>query len=319
VGDWVMAIGNPFGLGGTVTVGIVSARGRDINQGPYDDFIQTDASINKGNSGGPLFDLNGKVIGINTAIFSQSGGSVGIGFAVASRLAKPVVAQLTKFGRTRRGWLGVRIQMVTSEIADSFGLKETAGALVAEVSENGPARKSGIKAGDIILKFNNQKVETMRRLPRIVAETPIGIDVPVILWRAGKKNKVMVKIGELKEDLVASKKVSKNNQKKKENKIVKIDNLGLALSSLNAKLKKKFSIDDKIKGVVVVGLVPDGVSAGKGVRMGDVIVEVDQGPVNKPSQVIAVVDKILKKGAKKSVLFTINRQGSIRFIGLKLN
>ena len=319
VGDWVMAIGNPFGLGGTVTVGIVSARGRDINQGPYDDFIQTDASINKGNSGGPLFDLNGKVIGINTAIFSQSGGSVGIGFAVASRLAKPVVAQLTKFGRTRRGWLGVRIQMVTSEIADSFGLKETTGALVAEVSENGPARQSGIKAGDIILMFNNQKVETMRRLPRIVAETPIGIDVPVILWRAGKKNKVMVKIGELKEDLVASKKVSKNNQKKKENKIVKIDNLGLALSSLNAKLKKKFSIDDKIKGVVVVGLVPDGVSAGKGVRMGDVIVEVDQGPVNKPSEVIAVVDKILKKGAKKSVLFTINRQGSIRFIGLKLN
>jgi serine protease Do len=244
---------------------------------------------------------------------------VGIGFAVASRLAKPVVAQLTKFGRTRRGWLGVRIQMVTSEIADSFGLKETTGALVAEVSENGPAKQSGIKAGDIILMFNNQKVETMRRLPRIVAETPIGIDVPVILWRAGKKNKVMVKIGELKEDLVASKKVSKNNQKKKENKIVKIDNLGLALSSLNAKLKKKFSIDDKIKGVVVVGLVPDGVSAGKGVRMGDVIVEVDQGPVNKPSQVVAVVDKILKKGAKKSVLFTINRQGSIRFIGLKLN
>ena len=289
VGDWVMAIGNPFGLGGTVTVGIVSARGRDINQGPYDDFIQTDASINKGNSGGPLFDLNGKVIGINTAIFSQSGG------------------------------LGVRIQMVTSEIADSFGLKETVGALVAEVSENGPAKQSGIRAGDIILMFNNQKVETMRRLPRIVAETPIGIDVPVVLWRKGKKNKVMVKIGELKEDLVASKKASKNTKKKKENEVVKIDGLGLALSSLNAKLKKKFSIDNKIKGVVVVGLVPDGISAGKGVRMGDVIVEVDQGTVNKPSEVVAVIDKILKKGAKKSVLFTINRQGSIRFIGLKLN
>ena len=169
VGDWVVAIGNPFGLGGTVTAGIVSARGRDINQGPYDDFIQTDASINKGNSGGPLFNLKGEVIGINTAIFSQSGGSVGIGFAVASRLAKPVITPLRDFGRTKRGWLGVRIQMVTDEIAESFGLKDTSGALVAEVSQNGPAKKAGIKPGDVILTFNGKKVEAMRRLPRIVA------------------------------------------------------------------------------------------------------------------------------------------------------
>jgi serine protease Do len=318
VGDWVVAIGNPFGLGGTVTAGIVSARGRDINQGPYDDFIQTDASINKGNSGGPLFDLNGKVIGINTAIFSQSGGSVGIGFAVASRLAKPVVSQLTDFGRTRRGWLGVRIQMVTNEIAESFGLKNSSGALVAEVSDNGPAQKAGIKPGDIILKFNNQNVETMRRLPRIVAETPIGIDVPVVVWRSDRKKNVTVRIGELKENIVASKKASKKNQNKKVNTVIKLDLLGIALSVLDEQLKKKYTIAKEAMGVVVVGVDPDGLAAEKGIRAGDVIAEVDQKLVTAPSAVIKIVDRVVQNGKKKSVLFTINRQGAIRFMGVRL-
>jgi len=318
VGDWVVAIGNPFGLGGTVTAGIVSARGRDINQGPYDDFIQTDASINKGNSGGPLFNLKGEVIGINTAIFSQSGGSVGIGFAVASRLAKPVIVQLRDFGRTRRGWLGVRIQMVTDEIADSFGLKDTSGALVAEVSQNGPAKKAGIKAGDVILTFNGKKVEAMRRLPRIVAETPIGIDVPVELWRSGKKMKIVVRIGELEEDAVKKASDSPNNEDEKKPKSVKLDRLGLSLKDMNSKLRKKFSIEAKVKGVVVTQLDPNGLAAEKGVRLGDVLVEVDQTKVRTAVAVKMLIAKIIESKNKKSVLFTINRQGSIRFLGLRV-
>ena len=318
VGDWVVAIGNPFGLGGTVTAGIVSARGRDINQGPYDDFIQTDASINKGNSGGPLFNLKGEVIGINTAIFSQSGGSVGIGFAVASRLAKPVIAQLRDFGRTRRGWLGVRIQMVTDEIADSFGLKDTSGALVAEVSQNGPAEKAGIKPGDVILTFNGKKVESMRRLPRIVAETPIGIDVPVELWRSGKKRKIIVRIGELEEDTVKKASGSPNNEEKKKPKSVKLDRLGLSLGDMDSTLRRKFSIDANVKGVVVTKLDPNGLAAEKGVRLGDVLVEVDQTKVGTAVAVKILITKIIESKNKKSVLFTINRQGSIRFLGLRV-
>ena len=186
VGDWVIAIGNPFGLGGTVTAGIVSARARDINAGPYDDFIQTDASINKGNSGGPLFNMKGEVIGINTAIFSPSGGSIGIGFSIPSNEAKPVLADLQKYGKTRRGWLGVRIQSVTPDIAESLGLKEQKGALVAGTTPDGPAEKAGIKAGDVILTFDGKDVVDMRRLPRIVAETGIDKDVDVQLWRGGK-------------------------------------------------------------------------------------------------------------------------------------
>ena len=318
VGDWVVAIGNPFGLGGTVTAGIVSARGRDINQGPYDDFIQTDASINKGNSGGPLFNLKGEVIGINTAIFSQSGGSVGIGFAVASRLAKPVIAQLRDFGRTKRGWLGVRIQMVTDEIADSFGLKDTSGALVAEVSQNGPAKKAGIKPGDVILTFNGKKVEAMRRLPRIVAETPIGIDVPVELWRSGKKMKIIVRIGELEEDAVTQASEKRKTDDEKKPKSVKLDRLGLSLEDMNSKLRKKFSIDANIKGVVVTNLDPNGLAAEKGVRLGDVLVEVDQTKVRTAVAVKMLITKIIESKNKKSVLFTINRQGSIRFLGLRV-
>ena len=318
VGDWVVAIGNPFGLGGTVTAGIVSARGRDINQGPYDDFIQTDASINKGNSGGPLFNLKGEVIGINTAIFSQSGGSVGIGFAVASRLAKPVITQLRDFGRTKRGWLGVRIQMVTDEIAESFGLKDTSGALVAEVSQNGPAKKAGIKPGDVILTFNGKKVEAMRRLPRIVAETPIGIAVPVELWRNGRKKKIIVRIGELEEDQIAKTSGGIKQGKKQKLRLVKLNRLGLSLEDMNSKLRKQFSIDTKVNGVVVTSLDPNGLAAEKGVRLGDVLVEVDQTKVKTAVAVEKIISKISKTKRKKSVLFTINRQGSIRFLGLRV-
>jgi serine protease Do len=187
VGDWVLAIGNPFGLGGTVTAGIVSARGRDIHQGPYDDFIQTDAAINRGNSGGPLFNMDGQVIGMNTAIYSPSGGSIGIGFSIPANLVKAVVTQLKDFGHPRRGWLGVRIQQVTPDIAESLGLHDASGAMVAGVNDGGPADKAKIHNGDIILKFNGQDVKEMRSLPRIVADSEVGKSVPVLLWRDGKQ------------------------------------------------------------------------------------------------------------------------------------
>ena len=199
VGDWVIAIGNPFGLGGSVTAGIISARGRNIGSGPYDNFIQTDASINRGNSGGPMFDLNGEVIGINTAIFSPSGGSVGIGFAIPSNLANRVVDQIIKFGKTQRGWLGVQIQTVTDEIAESLSLPESKGALISRVSKDGPAANAGLLPGDVILKFDGKNVEEMRQLPRIVADTDIGKKVKVAVWRKGSKKNFDVVVGELVE------------------------------------------------------------------------------------------------------------------------
>src|SRR5271166_4442077 len=200
VGDWVLAIGNPFGLGGTVTAGIVSARGRDIRQGPYDDFIQTDAAINRGNSGGPLFNMDGQVIGMNTAIYSPSGGSIGIGFSIPANMVKNVVAQLRDFGHPRRGWLGVRIQQVTPDIAESLGLHDANGAMVAGVNDGGPADKAKIKNGDIILKFNGQDVKEMRTLPRIVADSEVGQKVPVVLWRDGKEITVQATVAEKPDD-----------------------------------------------------------------------------------------------------------------------
>ncbi len=318
VGDWVVAIGNPFGLGGTVTAGIVSARGRDINQGPYDDFIQTDASINKGNSGGPLFDLDGNVIGINTAIFSQSGGSVGIGFAVAARLASPVVGQLKEFGRTRRGWLGVRIQQVTDEIAEGFGLKQAKGALVAEVTKDGPAEAAGIKPGDVILTFNGRDVEEMRKLPRIVAETPVGVDVPVEVWREGALKKVTARIGELEESEKAQVVPASKVEGPSSTKTGRVEAVGLELSSLSDALRAEHAIGAEVEGVVVISADPNGPAAEKGLQPGDVIVEVDQVEVSKPSDVAEIVQKVIDAGRKKSVLFTVNRQGSTRFVGLRV-
>ena len=237
---------------------------------------------------------------------------------MASRLAKPVITQLRDFGRTKRGWLGVRIQMVTDEIAESFGLKDTSGALVAEVSQNGPAKKAGIKPGDVILTFNGKKVEAMRRLPRIVAETPIGIDVPVELWRNGRKMKIIVRIGELEEDQIAKASEGAKTGKKQKPKLVKLDKLGLSLEDMTSKLRKQFSIDTKVNGVVVTSLDPNGLAAEKGVRLGDVLVEVDQTKVRTAVAVAKIISKITKAKRKKSVLFTINRQGSIRFLGLRV-
>jgi serine protease Do len=320
VGDWVLAIGNPFGLGGSVTAGILSARQRDINSGPYDDFLQTDASINRGNSGGPMFNMDGEVIGINTAIYSPSGGSIGIGFAIPSALAKSVVAELQDEPdhNVHRGWLGVRIQAVTDEIAESLGLDRAKGALVASVTDNGPAQLSGIQAGDVVLSFDGREVGDMRRLPRLVAETPVGKTVDVALWRKRKENIVQVKVGRLEESdqQQASAQEGVPKSGKDESAIVKT--LGLTLSGITQDLKEKFSLSDDSKGVVVVDVAKDSAAAAKGVRPGDLIMEAAQEEVNSPSEVSGKIEEA-KKSGRKSILLLVERQGDLRFIALRLD
>ena len=315
VGDWVLAIGNPFGLGGSVTAGIVSARGRDIRQGPYDDFIQTDAAINRGNSGGPLFNMAGEVIGINTAIYSPSGGSVGIGFSVPANMAKQVVAQLREFGRARRGWLGVRIQQVTPDLAESVGLHDAQGAMVAGVNDGGPADQAKIRNGDIILKFNNQDVKEMKTLPRIVAETPIGKAVPVVLWRDGKEVTVQASVGELPDDVQQASATPAPQQRP--GRTAEIAGLGARLSPITDELREKFKLNADQKGVVVTDVTNDGPAAGRGIKAGDVIVEVQQEPVTTPAEIVERMDKYRKQN-RKSVLMLVQGSDGLRWIPLPL-
>lgn len=317
VGDWVVAIGNPFGLGGTVTAGIISARARDIQSGPYDDYLQTDASINRGNSGGPMFNMAGEVIGMNTAIFSPSGGSIGIGFAIPSSLAAPVVDQLMKYGKTRRGWLGVRIQSVTEEIAESLGMNKPRGALVAGVTEQGPAEKAGLEAGDVILRFDGREIPEMRRLPRVVAETPIDKDVNVTIWRKGKEQTIKARVGELKEEeAVASAKPeeSKRDQPAKPGVAV----LGLTLADITSQLRTQFKLPNDSKGVVVVEVVANSPASQKNIRPGDLIIEVAQDKVTSPADVKAKADKA-RAAKRKSILLLVERQNDQRFVVLPLD
>lgn len=322
VGDWVIAIGNPFGLGGTVTAGIISARQRDINSGPYDDYIQTDASINRGNSGGPMFNMNGEVIGINTAIFSPTGGSVGIGFAIPSVLAEPVIDQLNKYGRTKRGWLGVKIQEVTEDIADSLGLAKPAGALVAEVTPTGPAEKAGIEAGDIILAFDNKPVREMRNLPLIVAETDIDRDVTVIVWRDGKRVTLKANIGELEkaedEGLLAAHDGNRldgmNGGNDETSMGTEIPQLGLFLNGLNDALREEFNVGDDVNGLVVMDVDVNADAVKKGIDVGDVIVAVNQRFVKD----IDTIKDMIENTKRDAVLLQVNRQGRIQFVAVKL-
>jgi serine protease Do len=314
VGDWIVAIGNPFGLGGTVTAGIVSARQRDINSGPYDDYIQTDASINRGNSGGPMFNLEGKVIGINTAIFSPSGGSVGIGFAIPSALAKPVIDQIIEFGRTRRGWLGVRIQNVTDEIAESLGLKSVTGALVASVTEGGPAQKAGLEAGDVILKFNGGEINAMRNLPRLVASTPIDSKVEVLYWRDGKEATTQVVVGELEkaeeEGLLAT-------GPREVGEGVDVPAVGMTLHALDETLRQEYAVPPGLEGVLVYSVDDFSEAAQKGMLEGDVVVEINQQPVTNPEKAKEIIDKA-QQNQRSSVLLLVNREGEVRFVALRL-
>lgn len=318
VGDWVMAIGNPFGLGGTVTAGIVSARKRDINAGPYDDFIQTDASINRGNSGGPMFNLRGEVIGINTAIFSPSGGSVGIGFAIPSTMTKSIIDQLIKYGKTRRGWLGVRIQTVTDEIAESLNLGKARGALVASLTGTGPAEKAGIKPGDVIVKFNGKDIPDMRSLPKVVADTEIGKSVPITVWRDGKNIDLEVTVGEL-EAAEEQGLIEKQNPAEPEapDNGVELKELGVKVLALSPAVRNQFGLSNDASGLVVMDVDGNSDAARKGLSEGDVIVEMNQTPVKTAAE----ADKVMadaRAAKKSSVLMLINRQGDIQFIAVKL-
>ena len=313
VGDWIIAIGNPFGLGSTVTAGIVSARSRDIRAGPYDDFLQVDAPINRGNSGGPSFNLEGKVIGINTAIFSPSGGNVGIGFAIPSNLALPVIESLKEDGRVKRGWLGVRIQTVTDEIAESLGLDGAAGALVASVTPDGPAEAAKIEPGDVILEFDRKKIDRMRGLPRIVAETPIGKEVEVNIWRRGEQQTVTVTLGELpEEDELAALTESGADTPTS----AQIDSLGVTVATITNELRARYELGEAVNGVVIVEVRDGGPAGAESLRAGDVIVEVGQEEVNSPPEVTAKVNQAQQED-KKSVLLLIDRQGDLRFVALR--
>jgi len=318
VGDWVMAIGNPFGLGGTVTVGIVSARNRDINSGPYDNFIQTDASINRGNSGGPLFNMDGEVIGINTAIISPSGGSIGIGFAIPAKTAKRVIAQLREFGETRRGWLGVRIQEVTDEIAESLNMDEAMGALVAGVTEGGPAEEAKIEPGDVILEFDGNPVEHMRELPRMVAETAIGKSVDVVVLRKGEKVTLQVVLGRLEEASADEDKDGDEDKDTPAEKPAEKEVLGMILTELDDAGRTEFKIDAEVTGVLVKQVAPGTSAEEKRVQAGDVIKEVAQEPVATPADVIAQVKKLKEEGRRSALLLLSNPTGELRFVPVRI-
>lgn len=314
-GDWVIAIGNPFGLGGSVSAGIVSARGRNIESGPYDNYIQTDAAINKGNSGGPLFNMNGEVIGINTAILSPTGGSVGIGFAVPSDTASPVIDQLREFGEVRRGWLGVRIQNVDDATAEALGLKGGAkGALIAGVDEKGPAKTSGLEVGDVITKFNGNAVKSSSDLPRIVASTPVGKTVEVLVVRKGAETTKSVTLGRLED----TEKPQLANARQPEAESATRQALGLNLSSLTDELRKRFGIKDTLKGVVVTRVDPNSTAADKQIKPGEVIVEVGQEAVNSPADVTKRVDQLKKDGRKSVLLLVASNSGDVRFVAIGL-
>ena len=314
VGDWVIAIGNPFGLGGTVTSGIISARNRDINLTRYDDFIQTDASINQGNSGGPLFNLNGEVIGINTAIIAPGqAGSIGIGFAIPANAASNIIDQLIKYGETRRGWLGVRIQEVTKEIAEVENLDKPSGALVASVGKKSPADKAGIKAGDIILEFDGKKIETMRKLPRVVASTEVGKSVNLKIWRNKKLLNKRLTLGRLESSTEFKEKKAELPKKIKE---LDIDTLKLTVRDLNPKDIETRNLSKDLKGAVVIEISNRGPMAGL-LNINDIIIEVQKKPIQKIENLDNLIKKVKDQG-QPLYLTIINNNNQRRYLGVKL-
>ena len=318
LGEWVIAIGNPFSLGGSVTAGIVSARNRDINSGPYDNYIQTDAAINRGNSGGPLFNLNGEVVGVNTAIISPSGGSIGIGFAVPSNSAVAVIDQLRQFGETRRGWLGVRIQQVTDDIAESLNITPPHGALVAGVDDKGPAKPAGIEPGDVVVSFDGHDIKEMHDLPRVVADTAVGKVVDVVVIRKGKQETHKVTVGRLQD----SEKVAEASVKQEAppDKSVVQKTLGLELSELSDDQRRKFKIKSAVNGVLITGVDASVAMADPDKRLapGDVIVEVQYQTVASPADMQKRVDQLKGQGKKIAVLLVSNGNGDTRFVALNL-
>jgi serine protease Do len=335
IGDWVMAIGNPFGLGGSLTVGIISARGRNINAGPYDNFIQTDAAINKGNSGGPLFNMKGEVIGINTAIISPSGGSIGIGFAVPTELAENVVNQLIEFGETRRGWLGVRIQPVTDDVAESLGLDVARGALVSGVVKGGPVDDGSIRAGDVILRFDGNPVREVRDLPRVVAESPVGKAVDVVVLRDGKEVTVKVTLGRLEDSAAEAKDETgepatpegegqmpeDGDQGEEQNGGEQQETasaLGMTIAVLDEEQRQAFDIAESVEGVVITAVEANSAAAEKGLKPGDVVVEVAQDFVESPTAVKDRIDALKSEGRRSAHLMIADPTGALRFVAVPL-
>ena len=318
VGDWVVAIRNPFGLGGTVTAGIISARNRDINLTRYDDFIQTDASINQGNSGGPLFNLDGDVIGINTAIIAPGqSGSIGIGFAIPSNDASKVINQLIKYGETKRGWLGVRIQEVSKEIAEVEKLNNIEGALVASVGEKSPAEKAGLKAGDIILKFDGKKVETMRALPKLVSNTKVGKTVELEIWRNKKLITKKLTLGRLESSDEFKAEEKKTNPETK-NKETEIKTLKITVRNITTKDIQDRKLEKNLKGVVITNISSKSAVAGM-LRDGDIIIEVQKNKVLNSKQLNQLIENIYKKGEQTLLLTIINNNNQRRYLGVKTN
>ncbi len=322
IGDWVMAIGNPFGLGGTVTVGIISARNRDINAGPYDDFIQTDAAINRGNSGGPLFNMHGEVVGINTAIISPSGGSIGIRFSIPAQLAVGVVDQLREFGETRRGWLGVRIQPVTDEIAESLGMTTAKGALVAGVIKGGPVDNGTVLPGDVIIKFDGKDVKDMRDLPRVVAESPVGKAVDVVIVRKGVEQTVKVTLGRLEdgEKLAQDEEGKPGTATPDEDEAVSTATvLGMTIGELNDETRQKFEISADVSGVVVTEVGANSAAAERGIQPGEVITEIAQESVSSPKEVMDRIAALKEQGRKNALLMLASKTGELRFVTIRMD
>lgn len=340
IGDWVMAVGNPFGLGGSLTVGVISARGRNINAGPYDNFIQTDAAINKGNSGGPLFNMKGEVIGINTAIISPSGGSIGIGFAVPTELAQNIVQQLIEFGETRRGWLGVRVQPVTDDVAASLGMESAKGALISGVAKGGPVENGPIQAGDVVLKFDGKDIHEMRDLLRIVAESPVGKEVDVVILRDGRQETVKVKLGQL-QDTTDEKAATEDPQAEDgDGGVVAPEDdggtddqaqdqtpevreapqsvLGMNLVVLSNELRTEKGIAESVEGVLVASVDPGSPAEQKGMKPGDIIVEVGQDFMEVPGDVLVRINGLKSEGRKNAHMMVADAQGNLRVVALAL-
>jgi serine protease Do len=315
VGHSVIAIGNPFGLGGTVTSGIISAFNRDINAGPYDSFIQTDASINRGNSGGPLFNIEGEVLGINTAIFSPTGGSVGIGFSIPANLAKPIIEQLKKFGKTQRGWLGVRIQELTPEIAKSLGLDNEDGVLISMVNPGEPAEKGGLKSGDVILEFNGTKIKDVKSLQRKVAESVVQSKAKVKVWRQKREKSFTVRLGELEKFNATAKEEEINKDVDADE--MELDSIGLRLSGLNKETRTRYNVPKNVKGVVITAVKRDSFAAKAGLNVGNVISQIAQKNIDRPSQAKKILDDFLRNSSDSALLQIFEGEFS-KFTILKL-
>ena len=313
VGDWVLAIGNPFGLGGTVTAGIISATARDIHSGPYDDYLQTDASINRGNSGGPMFNLQGEVIGINTAIYSPTGGSIGIGFAVPTALAQPIIDQLRTTGKVERGWIGARIQPVTDEIAESLGLDKARGALIAAIDPASPATQGGLRPGDVILSYDGKPVDRSRQLPRMVADSAPDKPVKVTIWRDGKESDVTMTVVAYDPNRPQPQPPAPEQPKPPPS----VDVLGLKIAKLTPEWRKYFGLTEAARGVVVVEVPQNSAGAAQGLHAGDLVVAAGATPVTSPEDVLQHVAASRKAG-HKNILIRVEREGNFRFITMPI-